>query len=543
MRLPPSLLRPLVLCAPLLACGSNPPVPEPTPTAPPAIPSAGAAPTPDTLGWVRAHQISRMAERLGVDNPMQAAAAAGVDLSSLDPERPMVALAGAPPGGDPTRTPALAWLPVTSDSTLGVMLAAASAGGTFSLANGTGVALNGAARGTPEQGVLEALAISPMYADVEVFLAFQTLMRVWGEKIESGLSDFQREVAHLPGNGPKVQPAVIDAYVAWLRETLAGLGTLSIGFAVGTDDLSLSYVSRDKAALDTPWPTTAEDPPDLGRFVPPGAFRIELTTTPKSKWLDLTLKLYGELLKDQPAARERLEKSLRVWTTYKSQMAMSMSFGDPLFRFTGVTLTPGAEQLAAAMVDVARLMSEPAVVKAMTQGVIDFTIEVKEDARRVEDQPVTQLTYHMKKGPRLAEMGGAPMLDALVERPMTLEMVRLGQFVLFTLNEPPAALDRVAAEVMAGQGSQPSLVARSKEPKGGTSYFDFDLAAFGAGIVQMLPAEQRPAEPLMAPGTPPVVGFHYGADAQTYAHVSVPKAVVDQIRALGDRLRGLQAAR
>ena len=529
----------VALVGALSACAHTPPVLKSTEVAPPAVPAPSVSPDPMTLGWLRAHQLLRAAERLGVENPALAASAAGVDVTTIDPERPIVVLVGEPQGTTVGELPGMAWLPVSPDSGIGAMLAAMAPGGTIPLAGGTALALNGPDSASPgTKALLEKLAAAPLATDVEVFVQLHALVKQWGGVIETTLAELEQQMKNLPGPGPKPQPAVIQAYMTWIRDALKRAGSVYMGFGVGTDDLAFEVVTREQSVLGQAWPATASSMPDLAQFTPAGQIRIEMKPDPESHMMDFALNFYDDLLRDLPVQRERLKKDMDVWRTAPGQVAMSMSFGgDRFFHMSGVNLTPAAEKFHAAMLDIARLMGDSAVSKAMTQDVIQFQLTVEEKAREVEDAPVTRITYRMSLGEKMKDMETSPMMQAFLAKPMEMEIVRLGDYMVYALNEAPGTLDAMAHELMAGKGSQASLAARKREPAGGNMYLDLDVAGLTAGFVQLLPPNQRPAGTLLDASTPQVTMFSYGPPTMSYTRVTVPQALVKALQAIPARMR------
>jgi hypothetical protein len=532
----------VALVGALSACAHTPPVLKSTEVAPPAVPAPNVAPDPMTLGWLRAHQLLRAAERLGMENPALAASAAGVDLTAIDPERPIVVLVGEPKGTTAGELPGMAWLPVSPDSGIGAMLAAMAPGGTIPLAGGTALALNGPDSASPgTKALLEKLAAAPLGTDVEVFVQLHALVKQWGTVIESTLAELEQQMKTLPGPGPKPQPAVIHAYMTWIRDALKRAGSAYVGFAVGTDDLVLDVVTRDQSALSQAWPATASSMPDLAQFTPAGQVRVEMKPDPESHMMDFALNFYDDMLRDLPAQRDRMKKNMNVWRTAPGQVAMSMSFGgERVFHMAGVNQTPAAEKFFAAMVDTARLMADPAVAKAMTQDVVQFQLTVEENARQVEGSPVTRVTYHMSLGENLrktTDLEASPAIQAFLAKPMEMEILRLGDYLLYAMNEAPGTLDTMARELMAGKGSQASLIARKREPAGGTMYADLDFAGLANGFVAILPPNQQPAGALLDAKTPPVTLFSYGPTTMSYTRVNVPQALVKAIQAIPARMR------
>jgi hypothetical protein len=534
----------VALVGALSACAHTPPVLKATEVAPPAVPAPSVSPDPMTLGWLRAHQLLRAAERLGVQNPALAASAAGVDVSTIDPERPIVVLVGEPKGTTAGELPGMAWLPVAPDSGIGAMLAAMAPGGTIPLAGGTALALNGPDSASPgTKALLEKLAGAPLATDVEVFVQLHALVKQWGGVIESTLAEIEQQMKNLPGPGPKPQPAVIQAYMTWIRDALKRAGTAYVGFAVGTDDLALDLVTRDQSVLDQAWPATASSMPDLAQFTPAGQIRVELKPDPESHMMDFALNFYDDLLKDLPAQRDRMKKNMEVWRTAPGQVAMSMSFGgERFFHMAGVNQTPAAEKFYAAMLDIARLMGDPAVAKAMTQDVILFQLTVEEKAREVEDAPVTRITYRMSLGEKVKDLETSPVIQAFLAKPMEMEIVRLGDYLLYAMNEAPGTLDAMARELMAGKGSQASLVARTREPAGGNLYVDMDFAGLTNGVLEFLPPNQRPASPLLDAKIPPVTLFSYGPTTMSYTRATIPQALVKALQALPGRMASEHAS-
>ena len=531
-----ALLKALILALPLAACVKNPPLLKPTEVQAPEIPTVAAAPDPMTLGWVRAHQLVRLAERLGVENPTAMASAAGVDLAPIDPERPFVLLFGEPTG---TETPgALAWAPVAPDSGIAMILAGASPSGTIPMAGGVAIPLLGATGAdTKTKLLLEKLINAPIAMDLEIFVQLHALVKNWGPQIEAGLVSMQGALKNLPGPGPKPQPAVIDTYLGWARDALARAGTVLIGFAAGADDVTLQYVSQDKTAMSTAWPARASSMPDLAQFLPTGAVRLELVMTQDTKMMEFALKLYDELLKDLPAQRDRLRRDLEAWQKGEVQMAMSMSFGgDRLFRAAGLSQTDQAEALFASMVDMAHLVAEPEVGHALTQDMISLNVKVEEGVREIEGRSVARVTYTLGFGPKMKEEAKSPALVAMLDKPMVMEMVRLGSYLLYTLNEAPGTLDTLAAELLGGKGSQPSLLSRSREPAGGYFYMDTDLAGLMNGVISLLPAEPLQSVPQVDPKTPLVTAFAYGPGPLNFVRMTLPQVALQNLRRFGEQL-------
>lgn len=222
-----SLALAVALVGTLSACAHVPPVMKATEVAPPAVPAPSVSPDPMTLGWLRAHQMLRAAERLGMESPALAASAVGVDVTAIDPERPIVVLVGEPKGTTAGELPGMAWIPVSPDSGIGAMLAAMAPGGTIPMAGGTALALNGPDSASPgTKALLEKLANAPLSTEVEVFVQLHALVKQWGPVIESTLAEIGQQMKSLPGPGPKPQPAVIEAYLTWIRDMLKRASTL-----------------------------------------------------------------------------------------------------------------------------------------------------------------------------------------------------------------------------------------------------------------------------------------------------------------------------
>src|SRR2546430_1653103 len=112
----------LLLPFSLAACVKSPPVMHPTPVPAPAIPALAAKPDGETFGWVRARQVVRTLERVGAGALVDQARGRGIDPAQIDPERPIVAVAGDPGSGGWEKLPIAALIPVAPGSPLAALL-------------------------------------------------------------------------------------------------------------------------------------------------------------------------------------------------------------------------------------------------------------------------------------------------------------------------------------------------------------------------------------------------------------------------------------
>jgi hypothetical protein len=519
----------LAAAAGLGGCVKNPPVYGSTPVAMPAVPPLPAEPEAMTLAWVRAQETLRMLERLGVENPAGAATAAGVDVSVIDPKRPFVVLAGAPQGEGVEGVPVLAWLPVPPESGLAMFAAGAARDGVSPVAGGVALSITGtAAPGSGSRPLLDRLVAGAMSADVEVFVQVEAIVKHWKAAVEQGFAALDGVMSTPLANGqPAMNTAMARAYRDWLKKLLDVQGTMLLGFGVGEQDLTGYTVTAGPAATVQPWPASVASMPDLGGFVPPGDFRLEWRLQPGSPMLEFSLGLYEQVLADHPAELARMKAAFRTWMDVPMQMAMSMSV-DPeaLYRGLAVSHSPNADAQYKAAIDLARLLGEPVVRQALGQGGVAMTATVNENAREIEGRPVLRVSYAIESGLDPAVAASSPRLAKLSKMSITMEMVQLGEYLVYGLNAPEGALERTAEDLLAGARRHPSLTAREREPAGGDLYLDVDLPAMLRHVRALVPEEARGQFPAFDAPWPLVTSFGLSTPTRGYYRTTVPRAVV-----------------
>jgi hypothetical protein len=510
-------------------CVKNPPVYGSTPVATPAVPSLPAEPEAMTLGWLRAHETLRMLERLGVENPAGAAAAAGVDVSVIDPKRPFVVLAGAPQGEGAEGVPVLAWLPVPAESGLAMFATGVAREGLTPVAGGVAFNVNGTAvPGSGSRALLDRLVAGPLGADVEAFVQVEAIVKHWRAAIDAGFTALDGLFATpLPNGKPAMQPAMARAYRDWLKKMLDTQGTLLLGFGAGEQDLTAYGVTSGPAASVQPWPATVAAMPDLAGFVPPGDLRLEWRLQPDSPMLQFTLDLYEQLLAGHPAELARMKSAFRTWMGVPMQMAMSMSVdAEVLYRGVAVSHSANASEQFKAAADMGRLMGEPAMKEALSAGGIGTTLKVDEHAREVDGRPVLRIEYTIDSGVDPDIAAANPALARLAKMSIAFEMVQLGEYLVYSLNGLPQDLERTAADLLAGERRHPSLVARTREPAGGDVYFDLDLPAMLRHVRAFVPEELRGGFPAFEADWPVVTSFGLSTPTRGYYRSTVPRAVL-----------------
>src|SRR5262249_27388176 len=146
------------------ACVKAPPVMNPTSVAAPAIPLPPQLADNTQFGYLRAHQLVRLAERVGAGSLVNAAATKGADLRALDPEKPLVLVVGDPgPSGGWEKVPLIGVLPLAPGGAMAQRLAAILGGDHVAEhKGGVGVWLNSPPLDRGGGKIVDALAAAPL---------------------------------------------------------------------------------------------------------------------------------------------------------------------------------------------------------------------------------------------------------------------------------------------------------------------------------------------------------------------------------------------
>ncbi len=514
---------------PLPACVHTPPIPAPVPVTAPAVPEPGIAVDAKTLGWVRAKQVVRLAERVTGRDLAAQAAASGVDLSSIDPERPFVVLFGAPEGEGVAGIPGMAWLPVPPGSPLTMMAGMMGEADSGPVEGGVAITLRGMApTGADGRALLQRLITTPSSTDVELFVQIQALVDHWRSKLDEGMASFRQALEHPTTGMAPLSPAMLDWELNWYRKLIDGLGTVVIGFSAGEQDLSLSAVTRDRAATSQAWPTQAFSMPDLAQFIAPAPIRIEWRLAAHSSLMEMSRNLYGSVLDKSPALKARLMHDLDAWTDVPVQLAMGMTLdGTRFMTGSAVSLSTNAEAQFAALLDTAEVMRAPEMSALTTQGLGTFTIDVQPKVRELQGWPVAHFRYRVTLGPQAQGRPEAAILAKLGEPGIEMEVVRLGNYLAYTINQPAQELDALVAALFDGKGPHPALAARTREATGGDVYVDLEPAGLMNGLGALMPPEVGHAMPQLKAGLPPVTLFAYGTPQMGDYHMTLPRAIVE----------------
>lgn len=519
----------LALLFPAAACVHEPRAFDPTRVPTPEPPPLAVEPDAQTLGWARAHQVHRVLTRVGAGTVIDRAAQAGFDLAGLDPERPFVVVAGVPPGtGEAPNLPAQLFLPVQASSPIGA--AAAILGGlgaTTTTDTGMIVALNGA---PSTSRTLDQLVAAPMSGDVEVVVNVEAAAARWQAEIERGFETVRDEMRQGPSE-LRASAAAFDVYVKVLRDALATIRTLTLGFEAGEKDLLLEAVSRHKG------PAAASKEvlgmPDLGRFVAPADMRFEWSGTGWASLTDFYVAYYAALLPKRPDLVARFERLFRTWSEGQTFMAGGFTMGGEggLIRGSAVIQSDRAEAQYAAMLEGVELTREPDVQALMRYSGASAELKLERKIREIKDFPVDRLTYAIhfdeaKLGPE-AVQALRPFMQ-----PIVVEIVRAGPFIATTFGQPGEALDRLVAELDEGKGSHPSLTARGQHPAGGTMYWDLDLGGLLAHMEALLPPGTPSPWPRLVAGIGPVTLYGRSVDPVSHYRLRVPMSLVNALRGL-----------
>lgn len=537
MRLPRLLVRPRpvallgVAIGLLAACGSGPPVLHGTPTVPPPAPALPTPPGPETLGWVRARQVLRTIDRLGVGSAATAVAAMGVEASLPDPDRPFIVALSAPPAPDVGQVPGLVFAPAAPDSTLATLLAGFSPGGATPLAGGVAFPLIGATSVEgPNRAIVEALAAVPATADAELVVHAPTVLRAFGESVTAALRGLPAGLASAAGQPVAFQPAALQAAGEALGRWFGEVATVLVLADVGESGLSATLVARGSAVPVNAAPEATTTLPPYARFVPPGALRAAFRTTPSGS-SGLAERLLDAVLAGSPEARAALHADLQVFTGAVAGGAFSVAPGGPgVARGVLLLQSDAAPAMRAALLDVARRLAEPAVTEALWRRTITLAVEVTEEARESHGVAVARVRFTVAAGAGLGAASKAPLFVRLFARPIDAEIVQTGGTLLVTFDEEPTVLDGTLAALYDGTGRHPALTAQGTSPEGGDLYVDLDLASGLTGWAAVIGPAAARRLPRVPADAAPATFFSASAPGLRQHRLTVPRAVFDALR-------------
>jgi len=522
----------LVLACLCAACGSGPPVLRGSPTSPPPAPALPTPPEPETLGWVRARQILRTIDRLGVGSAATAAAAMGVEARLPDPDRPFIAVFSAPPAPDVGQIPGLIFAPTTPDSTLATLLAGFSPGHATALSGGVAFPIIAAKSVEgPSRALVEALAAGAAMADIEIVVQAPTVLRSFGESVTMALEGLPAALVAATGQRVAFQPAALRATGEALARWFGEVATVLVTAEVGKTALSATLVSRAAArgaALEAGG--DGERLPAYARFVPSGALRAAFRTTPCAS-PSLAERLLDAVLAGSSEARSALHADLRVFTGAVAGGAFSVAPGGPgVARGVILVQSEAAPAMRAALLDIARRLADPVVTEALWRRTITLAVEVTENARESHGAAVARLRFTVAAGAGLGSASKTPLFARLFARPIEVEIVQSGETLLVTFDEEAAVLDGTLGALYDGTGRHPELHARQTAPEGGDLYVDLDLASgLTASATLLGPAAARRL-PRLPADAPPMTLFSASAPGLRQHRLTVPRAVFDALR-------------
>jgi hypothetical protein len=540
MRIPRSLVRcrPVALLGVAIglfaACGSGPPVLHGVPTDPPPAPALPTPPGPETLGWVRARQVLRTIDRLGVGSTATAVAAMGVEASLPDPDRPFIVALSAPPAPDVGQVPGLVFAPAAPDSTLATLLAGFSPGGATPLAGGVAFPLIGATSVEgPNRAIVETLAAVPATADAEVVVHAPTVLRAFGESVTAALRGLPAALASAAGQPVAFQPAALQAAGEALGRWFGDVATVLLLAEVGETALSATLVARGPAASANTAPEATTTLPPYARFVPPGAVRAAFRWT-RADGPGVAEALADAVLAGLPEAQAAVRTDLRAFTGALCGGALSVGPGGPgVMRGLVLLQSDAAPAMRAALLDIAARLAEPAVTEAFWRRTITLKAEITPHARESRGVPVARIRVTVAPGPGLGAAAKSPLFVRLFARPIEIELVQVDETLIVTFDEAPAVLDGTLAALHDGRGVHPELSARSTTPDGGDLYVDVDAAgglAEWASVLGPAAARRLPRVPADA-GV--VTVFGASSSSLRQHRLTMPRAVFDALRNAG----------
>jgi hypothetical protein len=524
---------------PLLAlagCLKAPPVMNPSTVKAPAIPLPPPLDDKSQLGYLRAHQVVRLADRVGAGPLVHMGAARGIDLRALDPERPLVVLVGDPAGGGWEKVPLAALLPIAPGGQMAQMITAVAGPDSVSqLAGNVAVALNrppiDAAHGGP---LLETLSRAPLATDVEIYVHVAALMARYGDQLRKGIAGMKDEMRkQSSAREQKIDASIADGYFDWIEQTIDKLR--SVTFAVGASESAIDFgaIAEDKTAAPRPLSSTAQSMADLARFVPPGDLRIEARVKDMGRWMDSVFKIYDTVLKDDPQTLAELKDALRRWSRGTSQIAISISpDAERMFTASYVTLADNAAERLEAVRKLAELWNRPGFAKVGEQTGLAVTTKIQRAARMIEGWPVDHLAFELKPTGTNKAMND---IARFLSRPMEIDYMRVGSYLVYQVNGTPDSFDRMVRDLLAGKGQHPSLLARTDHPAGGFLYADLDVPHLMSSIEALMPQKERRDWPHLDETIPHVTFFGFDAASVSWFRSAVPTRLVNAIRALADR--------
>ena len=471
---------------------------------------------------------------------LKAAQKQGIDPSQIDPEKPVVIVVDDPNGAALQKAPMMALLPVGPQSQLGNMaMVLAGPQNVGRLDGGVSVVMNRPPLDdTHGAGLLRGLAQAPLAGDLELFLHAAAMKTRYSSEIAKFFDKMKADIEKPQmASGTKLDPSFARAYVDWLRGGVEAVQSLLVGFGAGESDLDLYFVSRGngEAAL----PAESSSMPDLAQFVPASDIRLEMTGGSWKGFYDLAMKMYEGALKERPDLLTRLRATLDVWMKGSTQIAMSLQLdGERFLRGTAVMLSDRAGDQLQAMRDGVELMKDEAMQKMMRGAGSEFSITLQKEARKVEGWPVDHVSYTFKLDDSKLTGDAREMLQRVFAKPLEMEVARIGSYLVYTINESPAAFDKVVGELMSGKGSSPSLQARAKQPAGGWLYGDVDVPRLWRNIGSLLSDKLRRNLPQLDDRSGPATIFGYSPGSVGYYRLGVPTILVDSIRNIAARRGG-----
>lgn len=527
----------LVLCC--AACIKSPPVMHPQPVAAPAVP-IGPLPADSTrLSYLRAHQLVRLADRLGAGALVSTAAARGLDPRALDPERPLVVVFGDPPEGAIEKTAISALLPIPPGGSLAQTLSAMLGGQRVSRhGEGVAIALNQEPVDAAHGGaLLDQLAAAPLPADIQVQFNMAAVMARTGDQLHRTLVEVQNEYEKKARAGGQTGTAgLLGAYINWLEGSLQRLQSVTFNLGAGEASLDLSMVMADKpAAGATAPPAQVQAIAGLAEFVPAGDIRLETASNGETAATRMSLQLYQEILRSEPQTLERFKQATAVMSRGRTQYAASLRFGgEHLVSGTAILLADEAEQKFDALRRLLDLSGSPALKRFYEGAGLSVHTTVARAARSVAGWPVDHVTVQIKPGAAAAarDLGE---VGRLLARPIELDVMRIGSYLVYQVNGTPESYARVVSDLLTGHGPHGSLAARAQHPAGGTLYADVDVPRLLASLGDLVPRERRGEWPKLEPSIPQITAFGYQGGPIGYYRMAVPADLIKAVREAASR--------
>jgi hypothetical protein len=517
-----------LLAIPACSPKKEPPVPASLPAAQVAVPLPRDPADKGLFGYVRVRDPQKLIQDLGGEQARKALAAQPMTVEQLRPGAPAAFFVWEPGDAPLANIPMAALLPTKASALSGLR----GVTGIDALGEDSVLAINerGRERAAQSKDDLAALAQAQSPFDVLAYANLEAILTTYGSKLRDGIQALSSMPALMaqaqqPGApSPKDMAQMLSSYLAYVE----GLRSLSLGLSVQPEALDLSVIIAERKAQAAPAPLSA---PDLMPLLPAGAMRLQYSSRDLGQMAAFWKKMYGSAFDNMPAMKEA-RAIMEEWGKVggPAHMAMTLSAVENAWiRGHGLMLSDNAQ----AYFDLTRkgmtMLDKPEVKDCYKKVGIEFSISVKQAARKVKGWPVDVYQFSFKPAAG-GEAPQNPAQQAMFQRMngWTYEVARVGKFIVFSFN---GKLEEAAEGLFAQGGARPSLTARRIFPAGGNLYADFDLN----GLLQMMRGILPPAEAERLPKLPAGAGSNlslFGADAgsASYYRVQVPRVL---LKALG----------